>query len=118
MASGVAASSPASTGRVTPETQRASSEARNRAAQATSHGRPLGAQGTSPAAQAQHLLGAVADHHWTANVTRGDAIDSNIIPSVVHRHGIAQSDNAPLGCGVGVAGTPAAGSQAHNGGEG
>ena len=40
MAKGVAASRPASTGRVTPEIQRASSEARNRAAQATSQGVP------------------------------------------------------------------------------
>ena len=40
MASGVAASRPASTGSVTPETQRDSSDARNSAAKATSHGLP------------------------------------------------------------------------------
>ena len=64
MASGVAARRPASTGRVTPETQRASSEARNRAAKATSQAVPSKTQGAGPPAQGQHFLGSVGGPPW------------------------------------------------------
>ena len=102
MARGVAASRPASTGRVTPETHRASSDARNRAALATSHAVPSMPRGAGAAAQGQHFLGGVAGHHGTAHVAGGDAVHPHVVPAVVDRHGVAQANDAALGRGVGI----------------
>ena len=47
----------------------------------------------------------------------GDAIDPNIVPAVVDRHGVAEADDSALGRGVGVAGPAAASPQADDGGQ-
>ena len=71
--------------------------------------------GAGAAAQIQHFRGGVAGYHWAMHMAGGDAVDADVVAPVMHRHGVAQADDAAFGGSVGVAGAPAAGPQSDNG---
>src|SRR5918992_1487341 len=52
-------------------------------------------------------------HHWAMHVPRGNAVDPDVVPSVMHRHGVAQADDAPFGGGVRMTGPPTTSPQAN-----